>query len=136
MSIIHSEADAIEEVRAVTGALAKAWHRWDADAFADLYTADAVVALPGTVLRSRDDIRAYMASAFAGPLARTRLDTSDLRIHALTDDVAIATNVTGTLMPGMESVTQDQYRRAVWTLVRDGDRWRIAAYANTPVTRG
>jgi len=106
-----------------------AWTANDADAFAALYTPDATVTLAdGTHLRDRDEIRAFMAAGFAGPLRGTTGRDEVESVRLLGPGAGVAISRSGFTPPA------DRVRRATWTLAREGDEWRVAAYANCPMS--
>jgi uncharacterized protein (TIGR02246 family) len=128
-------SDNDEAVREILARSVKAWTANDADAFADLYAADATVMLAGGVfLRGRDEIRDYMAAGFAGPLGGTRgLDEVE-SVRPLGDDAAVAISLSGFLLDGETKPPADRLRRATWVLSRHEGAWSVDAYANCPTT--
>lgn len=109
-----------------------AWTAHDADAFAQLYTADATVTLAdGTYLRDRDEIRAYMAAGFQGRLKGTRGVDEVESIRDAGPGAAVAISRSGFIAPGGSAPAA--MRRATWTLVRNDGGWQVAAYANCPI---
>ena len=124
--------DDVDAVRAVAEALVAAWAAEDGDAFADLYTEDADVFLPGIELHGREDIRRYMTAGFAGRMRGSRVRNDRGQVRFLAADVALLTNTSTTLLPGEVDAPADRDRRATWVLTRSGTGWTIAAYANTP----
>ncbi|MEV6971149.1 SgcJ/EcaC family oxidoreductase [Hamadaea sp. NPDC051192] len=119
-------------VRTVLGQIYEAWAAYDADKFADLYTEDATVVMPGLFHDGREAIREFMAAAFAGRLAGTQGVDEPQKIR-ITGDTALVVSHAGTLMPGETTVAAERERHATWVFVRQGDDWKIAAYANAPV---
>ncbi|NUO55611.1 MAG: SgcJ/EcaC family oxidoreductase [Hamadaea sp.] len=119
-------------IRSVLGRMYEAWSAHDADAFADLYTADATVVMPGLLNDGREAIREFMAAAFAGRLAGTQGVDVPQKIR-ITGDTAIVVSHAGTLMPGETTLAAERERHATWVFVREGGDWKIAAYANAPV---
>jgi len=82
-----------------------AWAENDADAFADIFTEDATLILPGDVhLTSRDEIRAFMKRAYAGPYAGTKVIGRPLSVRRLSSSVAILTTVGGVLPAGADEL--------------------------------
>jgi uncharacterized protein (TIGR02246 family) len=126
------ETDDIAAVRDVLHCASAAWAAGDADAFAALYLDDATVVMPGVLHRGRAALRGSMADAFAGRLKGSRGvdDPRDVRI--LGDDTAIVVGRGGIVLADEESVPAERERFATWVLARQGGRWQIAAYANTP----
>jgi uncharacterized protein (TIGR02246 family) len=105
-----------------------AWTANDPDGFAALYAKDATVTLAnGTYLHNRDEIRAYMAAGFEGPLKGTSGMDEVESIRLIGPDAAVAISRSGFAPPA------GNVRRATWTLVRLDDGWRVAAYANCPM---
>jgi uncharacterized protein (TIGR02246 family) len=107
----------------------------DPDAFADLYAKDATVTLAnGTYLRGRDEIRAFMAAGFPGPLRATRGTDEPESVRLLGDDAGVVVSLSGFVLPAETAPTADRARRATWVLSRRSDVWKVEAYANCPTT--
>jgi uncharacterized protein (TIGR02246 family) len=127
---MHTTSDIGTEPLAVLHHMYDAWEANDADAIAALYTPDATVVRPGSFTNGREEIRAFMAAAFAGAMKGSRaIDTLD-SVRLFGDDTAIVISVTGILLAGETDLAADRYRRGTWTLVRDDDQWLIAAFNN------
>ena len=118
------------EVLAVLDRLYDAWVANDADAFAALYTDDATVVRPGSFNEGRDEVRASMAAAFAGPMKGSRAVDTPHSVRFYGPDTAIVISVAGILMAGETTLAPERLRRATWTLTRSNGRWMIAAYHN------
>ncbi|MET8545566.1 SgcJ/EcaC family oxidoreductase [Kitasatospora sp. NPDC004799] len=119
---------------AVPERIVAAWAAHDADGFAEVFTEDATLILPGDVyLTSRQAIRAFMTQAFAGPFKGTRVTGAPVSVRPLAEDVAVLVTQGGVLAPGDAEVTPERAIRATWVLARQGDDWRIASYQNTPI---
>ncbi|GAA3233908.1 SgcJ/EcaC family oxidoreductase [Dactylosporangium siamense] len=119
-------------VAAVPQRVVTAWAAQDADAFADVFTADGTMILPGQYLKGRDDINAFMSKAFAGPYLGTRVtgEPLDLRVR---DNLAVIVTYGGVLASGDTEVSDAQAIRATWVVVKEDDgQWRLAAYQNSP----
>jgi uncharacterized protein (TIGR02246 family) len=123
-----------EAILGVLAALYKAWEANDAEAFVADYTDDATVVQPGVYKKDREEIRATMAAAFAGPLSGSRATDHPAAIRFLTGDTAVVISEGGIIFPGQEAVASERLVRATWVLVRRGDAWRIAAYHNSPAS--
>lgn len=120
-------------VREVLHALVAAWAANDADAFADRYADDATVVLPGGVFhQGREEVRRYLAGAFAGPLRGSTSVDEPESVRLVGDDAAVVVSRSGFLLPGEETLPADRLRRATWVLTRRDDGWRVAAYHNCP----
>ncbi|MFG2905129.1 SgcJ/EcaC family oxidoreductase [Kitasatospora sp. NPDC048286] len=119
---------------AVPQRIVAAWAAQDADGFAEVFTEDATLILPGDVfLTSRQQIRAFMTQAFAGPFKGTRVTGEPVSVRPLAEDVAVVVTRGGVLAPGDAEVTAERAIRATWVLARQGGDWRIASYQNTPL---
>jgi uncharacterized protein (TIGR02246 family) len=110
-----------------------AWENNDADAFAEMFIENGSMLVGDTQLKSRDEIRAYMAEAFAGGWRGSRLTEEPREIRLLTDTVAIAISEGGILRDGAQSLDPVDEVRILWVIVkRDGD-WRITSYQTSPI---
>lgn len=117
-------------VAAVPQRVVDAWAKQDAEAFADVFTADGTMILPGLYLKGRDEIRAFMSNAFAGPYRNTRVTGKplDLRVHGA---LGIVVTFGGVLAAGDAEVADARAIRATWVVVKDDGAWRLAAYQNS-----
>ncbi|KJK58362.1 SgcJ/EcaC family oxidoreductase [Saccharothrix sp. ST-888] len=121
-------------LRAVPELIVAAWAEHDADRFAETFTEDATLILPGDVyLTGREEIRSFMAQAFAGPFKGTRVTGRPISVRPLAEGVAVVVTRGGVLAPGDTEVTAERAIRATWVLAKEGADWRIASYQNTPI---
>ncbi|MFD5814524.1 SgcJ/EcaC family oxidoreductase [Streptomyces sp. NPDC127038] len=128
--------DDSQAVRAVLDRLYSAWADYDADAFAELYTEDATVVMPGVFNDGREEIRAYIAAAFDGPLKGSRPLDEPRRIRFPRPGTAVVVSEAGILLAGESEVPAGRQHRATWVLVRDGAEdgsWAITSYHNASV---
>ncbi|MBO3750569.1 SgcJ/EcaC family oxidoreductase [Streptosporangiaceae bacterium NEAU-GS5] len=127
-------AEDMAAMQAVPSRIVAAWADNDPDAFAEVFTEDGSLILPGDVfLTSREQIRAFMKAAYAGPYKGTRVTGEPQAIKVLGPDAALLITKGGVLMPGETEVSAEQLIRATWTLKRVGGEWRLTAYQNTRV---
>ncbi|MGH3661444.1 MAG: SgcJ/EcaC family oxidoreductase [Micromonosporaceae bacterium] len=110
-----------------------AWADHNADAFADVFTEDATLILPGNLfLKSREEIRSHMKSAFAGPYKGTRVFGEPVNVRAISNDVTVLTTQGGVLAPGETEVAPERAIWATWVVVATEAGPRLASYQNTP----
>ncbi|MFI6422877.1 SgcJ/EcaC family oxidoreductase [Streptomyces sp. NPDC050842] len=123
-----------DALRAIPQHIVEAWADHDADRFAEVFTENATLILPGDVfLTSREEIRAFMRNAFSGPFKGTRVTGAPRSVRPLAPSVAVLVTQGGVLAPGDTEPTAARAIRATWVLVKEGADWRIASYQNTPI---
>ncbi|KQV13229.1 MULTISPECIES: SgcJ/EcaC family oxidoreductase [unclassified Kitasatospora] len=121
----------VAAVRQLLQEVVAAWAANDADAFADLYTEDAAVILPGGVYhRDREQIRGFMRAAFDGPFKGSKSVDTQESVRLIGDDVAVVVSLSGIRLAGEEEVPAERMRRASWVLARKADGWLVESYHN------
>jgi uncharacterized protein (TIGR02246 family) len=123
-------------VRDVLARMYQAWAAEDPDAIARLYLDDVTVVMPGVYRTSSDEVRAYFAAGFDGPLKGSRASDEVRSVKFAAPDAAIVTSEGGVMMAGESSVPAARCVRATWVLARSDGQWRIAAYHNCPLQAG
>ena len=121
-------------------ALQDAWNRGDAAGYAALFTDDAdFVAWNGSYGRGRQAIEDGHRRLFDGPLAGSRMvlvddDAQSIPPESLRfvrPDVAIMV-ISGVVTPAGQSATSPDHGSVqTFVLVKNGNRWRVAAFQNT-----
>ncbi|ONM46277.1 hypothetical protein B0T44_19640 [Nocardia donostiensis] len=109
--------------------LTNAWDANDAEAYGSFFTGNATYTTwVGTVYTGREDIVNSHRALFDGPLAGTRLADRYLALRFLTEDVAVMLT-RGDTFEGEPPESPSKVQS--YTLIRDGDVWRVAAFHNT-----
>jgi uncharacterized protein (TIGR02246 family) len=117
--------------------LVAAWSKNDAAGVADVFTEDAVMLLPGDVYKKgRDEIRAFMAAAYAGPFKGTGVTGQPVDVRFVSDDVALLRTHGGILAPGETDIAPELAVRSTWVCVKKDDQWQLAGYQNSPRGNG
>jgi len=114
----------------------RAWEAGDAAAFVADYAEDATVIMPGSYRRNRDEIRQSMTESFATFLKDSDVTDEIQSIRFLGDVCAIAVSKAGILFPGETEVPANRFVHATWVLQRQGGRWLVESYHNSPVAQG
>ncbi|MBY8852232.1 SgcJ/EcaC family oxidoreductase [Saccharothrix longispora] len=120
-------------IAALTQKVVAAWAYADAESFASVFTDDGTMILPGVFCASRDEVRTYMAEAFAGRYKGTQVIGKPISIRAVGPDVAILLSKGGILQPGETEMSEAGAIRASWLVVRREGQWRLFAYQNSPL---
>ncbi|HVK24562.1 MAG TPA: SgcJ/EcaC family oxidoreductase [Actinokineospora sp.] len=118
-----------EAITALIDDLTDAWARHDADAYGALFTEDATyISYVGTYYRGRADIVNSHRTLWSKFLSGTRLADEILDIRFLGQDTAVVTG-RGDTYKGTRPAKLTKVQ--TYTVVRENDRWRIAAFHNT-----
>jgi uncharacterized protein (TIGR02246 family) len=124
-----------EGVRALLVGLASAWAANDGTAFAELFSADGSVVLPGDIyLKNKEHIRGFMTAAYQGPYKGTNVVGTALDIRFIDAATSVMITEGGVLAPGETEVAPERAIRATWVSVKQDDgEWKLAAYHNSPI---
>jgi uncharacterized protein (TIGR02246 family) len=122
-----------KEVLGVPLRLVSAWSRNDADGVANVFAEEGILILPGDVLkRGRDEIRAFMAAAYAGPFKGTGVTGNPVDVRFAGDDVAVLRTHGGILAAGETEISDELAVRSTWVVVKRDGEWQLASYQNSP----
>lgn len=126
-----------KDVLSVPLQLVAAWAKNDADGVAAVFTEDATMILPGDVYkRGRDEVRAFMAAAYAGPFKGTGVTGTPVDVRFVGDDVALLRTHGGILAPGETEIAPELAVRSTWVCVKQEGTWKLAGYQNSPRGEG
>ncbi|ADJ47295.1 hypothetical protein AMES_5470 [Amycolatopsis mediterranei S699] len=108
--------------------------RKDADAFADVFAENGSLVQYDDELKNREEIRAYMKAAFAGPFKDNDVAGRSLRLSFLTDDVALLTEEAGVLLPGEQKAAPERLFYATWVIHRVAPgRLELLSFHQSPI---
>lgn len=109
------------------------WDANDADAIAEMFTDNGSMLMGDDQLKSRDEIRAWLTDAFAGPYKGARMTFEPVEISMLHRDSALIVAEGGILLAGETEVAPERSSRIVFVTVRVDDDWRVLSYQSSPV---
>lgn len=121
------------EVAGLPRRIVEAWARYDADAFAAVFTDEGTMILPGVFQKGRESIRAFTSAAFAGPYKGTRVVGTPIDVRFLSPEVAVLITRGGICVEGETEPAPERAVHASWLAVKQPDGWRLAAYQNSPL---
>jgi uncharacterized protein (TIGR02246 family) len=122
-----------KEVLGVPLRLVAAWAKNDVEAIVSVFTEDGVLILPGDVYKKgRDEIRPFLAAAFAGPFKGTGVTGKPVDVRFVGDDVALIRTHGGVLAAGETEIEPELAVRSGWTCVKQDGVWYLASYQNSP----
>src|SRR4051812_40899503 len=125
-------ADDQAAIAGVAQSVVAAWAAHDADAFAGVFTEDGTMILPGLFRKGRDDIRSFMAEAFAGPYKGTQVTGQPIDLKIINSETVLMITQGGVLAPGETEVSGEAAIRASWLVVKRDGKWLLTAYQNSP----
>lgn len=120
-------------VLAVPQVIQGAWATNDADMFANAFTADGSLLMGDHQLMSREEIRAFMAEAFAGDFRGARVSGWPLCVNFLTEGAAVVVTQGGIKLPGENEIAPEREIRAVWVIVAQEGTWRLLSHQSSPI---
>lgn len=110
-----------------------AWTANDADAFADSFVENGSMLVGDRQLMNREEIRAYMAEAFAGGYKGSRLIEEPRDIRLLTDSVAVAITQGAVVRDGQTEPASADEVRTMWVIVKHDSEWLVASHQTSPI---
>lgn len=122
-------------VAALPARMIETWAAHDADAFAELFTEDGTLILPGVYKKGRVEIRSFMATAFAGPYKGSRVTGQPVDIKPLGPDAVALITQGGVISAGETELADKAAIRASWILTKRDGSWQLAVYQNCPRDR-
>lgn len=126
-----------KEVLGVPLRLVSAWARNDVEAIVNTFTEDGILILPGDVYKKgHDEIRPFLAAAFAGPFKGTGVTGKPVDLRFASDDVALIRTHGGVLAEGDDEIAPELAVRSGWLCVKRDGTWYLASYQNSPRGEG
>ena len=119
-------------VAAVPQRIVDAWGAHDGKAFAEVFTADGSMALPGAYRKGRAEIEEFRSAGCAGPYQGTQVVGEPIDVRFLSPDVAVLTTQGGVRAAGATELSENETVIASWIVVHENDDWLLAAYHNCP----
>ncbi|MEC3993013.1 SgcJ/EcaC family oxidoreductase [Actinacidiphila sp. DG2A-62] len=110
-----------------------AWEAGDAGAYSALFTDDGSELIGDVQLRGRAEIEQYLADAFKGAYAGSRISETPVEIRLLTDEVAVAVTEGGVLRKGEETPLPENSFRGQWVVVKRGGDWQLFSHQTSPL---
>ncbi len=110
-----------------------AWAAYDPGQVARYYAHDATTIVPGSVNRSRDEVRSFFAAGFQGRLKDTTVIDESRYIRFPTDGTAVVVTEGGILAAGEKTVPAERLVRATYVLVRQDGEWLITSFHSCPL---
>lgn len=133
MTTTQSAPTAVADLAAAPGRIMAAWAAHDADAFAAAFTEDALMVLPGAKAVGREEIRGFMAQAFAGPYRGTQVTGTPIEARFTGEGSAVVLTSGGVIAADAEEVDPAAAVHGLWVLVERDGEWLVASYQNTPI---
>lgn len=123
-----------KEVLGVPLRLVAAWAENSAEKVANTFTELGTLILPGDVYKvGREEIRAFMAAAYAGPFKGSGVTGQPVDVRFVDDRVALLRTHGGILAPGETEIDPELAVRSTWVCVKEDDgEWYLAGYQNSP----
>jgi uncharacterized protein (TIGR02246 family) len=110
-----------------------AWAANDPDTFASIFTGNGSLLMQDNQLTSREEIRAYMAAGFEGPLKGAAVTGWPLYVKYLTPAAAIVVTQGGILMAGDTELAPERQIRATWVIVAQDGQWKLLSHQSCPI---
>lgn len=132
---VATEALSAEDQAAIGALPARmmaAWAAHDSAAFAQLFTEDGTMILPGLYMKGRNEIQAFMAESFAGRFQGTRVTGQPIELKPLGAGAVAVVTEGGVIAAGESELSAAAAIRASWIVVKRGDEWFLAVYHNCP----
>lgn len=114
--------------------ISAAWAANDPDMFADTFVDNGSLLMGDRQLSSREEIRTYMAEAFAGYRKGAHVDGWPIAISFLSDTVAMVITEGGVVAAGETEIAPANLIRATWIVSRRPDgSLRLFSHQSSPI---
>jgi uncharacterized protein (TIGR02246 family) len=119
-------------VASLTQRVIAAWAYHDSEAFANVFTEDGTMILPGVYLKGRKAIYEFLVDAYQNQYKGTQVTGKPIDMRFLNATTAILLSQGGVMQKGESEVTREAQIRASWLVVKEDGQWYLAAYQNSP----
>jgi uncharacterized protein (TIGR02246 family) len=110
-----------------------AWDSNDATGVADAFTDNGSMLLGDTQLRGAEEIRTYLAEAFAGGLAGSRFQDTPADVFFLSSGTALIISTGGIVAADEQQLPPGRAQRITWVVVRMSGEWKLLSYQSSPI---
>lgn len=121
----------IEEISALPQQIMDAWREGSGEAFADAFSQEGTMILPGHCVFTSKEIEKFMGYAFGGPYKGSQVVGSPVRLTVLSSTSVAMLTEGGVIPAGADELPEDARVFATWTVVKTGSGWKLASYQNT-----
>lgn len=113
--------------------ISRAWLTNDAEAFADVFTENGSLLLQDEQLTSREQIRAFLRTAFDDYFKGARVNGWPLQVTFLSEDTAMVITQGGIIRDGETEISPERQIRATWVVTRRDDHWALVSHQSSPI---
>lgn len=110
-----------------------AWRANDPDMFAEIFTENGSLLMQDNQLKSREEVRAFMAAGFQGPFKGAHVSGWPMHVKFLSPGVALVITQGGIILEGETEQAPERQIRAMWILVERDGEWKLFSHQSSPI---